>query len=234
MRLKLSFQTQGPSSIGLNYSYHISSAIYRAIERANPRLSLNLHLPNVPKFFTFSKLMIPNKRVEKDKIIVESEEVYLFFSSMSNEIAEALIKGLFMKPEVKIGNLKLLLSKTEVVEEKELKDEEKFVTLSPINVSKSENGKVIDLYPTQKEFYDVLRNNLLKKYRIFYGEDPKDKDVEIRAESFKPKRIKIKNTWHRCVEMVFEAKGDPKLLEIGYKAGFGAKNSMGFGMVKVV
>ncbi|MEO0247726.1 MAG: CRISPR-associated endoribonuclease Cas6 [candidate division WOR-3 bacterium] len=52
--------------------------------------------------------------------------------------------------------------------------------------------------------------------------------------SFKPKRIKIKETWHRCVEMVFEAKGNPELLEIGYKAGFGAKNSMGFGMVKVV
>jgi CRISPR-associated endoribonuclease Cas6 len=33
--------------------------------------------------------------------------------------------------------------------------------------------------------------------------------------------------------MVFRARGDPKLIEIGYKAGFGSKNSMGFGMVKV-
>jgi CRISPR-associated endoribonuclease Cas6 len=33
--------------------------------------------------------------------------------------------------------------------------------------------------------------------------------------------------------MVFRAKGDPKLIEIGYKAGFGSKNSMGFGMVRI-
>lgn len=46
-------------------------------------------------------------------------------------------------------------------------------------------------------------------------------------------RILVKDTWHRCCEMIFRVRGDPKLIEIGYKAGFGSKNSMGFGMVKV-
>ncbi|MEM0203994.1 MAG: CRISPR-associated endoribonuclease Cas6 [Archaeoglobaceae archaeon] len=234
MRVKLSFQIPTPSFIDANYSYHLASAIYRAIERADPRTSLDLHLPNVPKFFTFSKLMIPKKRIKKEKIIVEAEEVHFFFSSLRKEIGERLVEGMLMKPEIKVGNAKLLLSQIEILDEKELGNEEKFVTLSPINVSKAENGKAIDLYPTQKEFYDVLRQNLVKKYTFFYGKEPENKEIEFEVESFKPKRIKIKNTWHRCVEMVFKAKGDPKLLEIGYKAGFGAKNSMGFGMVKVV
>ncbi len=33
--------------------------------------------------------------------------------------------------------------------------------------------------------------------------------------------------------MVFEARGSVDLLKIGYEAGFGERNSMGFGMVKV-
>ncbi len=234
MRLKISFKIPTPSLIDVNYSYHLASAIYRAIERADPKISLELHLPSVPKFFTFSKLMIPEKRIDGDKLVVESEEVFLFFSSIRNDIAERLIEGFLMKPEIKIGSTKLLLSQIEILEEKEICEEEKFATLSPINVSKSENGKAVDLYPTQKEFYDILKQNLVKKYKLLYGKEPESKEIELKVERFKPKRIRIKNTFHRCVEMAFRAKGDPKLLEIGYKAGFGAKNSMGFGMVKVV
>ncbi|MCD6222629.1 MAG: CRISPR-associated endoribonuclease Cas6, partial [Thermoplasmata archaeon] len=39
--------------------------------------------------------------------------------------------------------------------------------------------------------------------------------------------------YHRCTEMVFEARGSAELLSIGYEAGFGERNSMGFGMVKM-
>ncbi|RLF61115.1 MAG: CRISPR-associated endoribonuclease Cas6, partial [Thermoplasmata archaeon] len=61
-----------------------------------------------------------------------------------------------------------------------------------------------------------------------------DTDLEIKVRRAKAKRIKIKDTFHRCVEMVFEASGSKELLTIGYQAGFGERNSMGFGMVKVV
>uniref|UniRef100_A0A7J2TK39 CRISPR-associated endoribonuclease Cas6 n=1 Tax=Archaeoglobus fulgidus TaxID=2234 RepID=A0A7J2TK39_ARCFL len=237
MRLKLSFRVQPFSQIDLNYSYYIASAIYRAIERADPYTSLELHLPNVPKFFTFSKLMIPEKRIANDKIIIESDEVYIFFSTMKDKIAQKLVEGLFMKPEIRVGDTKMDLSQIEVLREKKIGRREKFVTLSPINVSKVENNgerRAVDLYPTQEEFYDVLAKNLIKKYTLFYGKEPDDCELIFEVEEFKPKRILVKNTWHRCCEMVFKAEGNPELLEIGYKAGFGSKNSMGFGMVKVV
>ncbi|MHA1827019.1 MAG: CRISPR-associated endoribonuclease Cas6, partial [Candidatus Heimdallarchaeaceae archaeon] len=35
--------------------------------------------------------------------------------------------------------------------------------------------------------------------------------------------------WH----LVFKAYGDDELIKVGYQAGFGEKNSLGFGMVKV-
>ncbi|MCS7121796.1 MAG: CRISPR-associated endoribonuclease Cas6 [Archaeoglobaceae archaeon] len=236
MRLKISLRSTPPAVIDVNYSYHLSSAIYKAIERASPRTSIDLHFPNVPKFFTFSKLMIPEMKIEADKIIVESETVHFFFSTPKNELAQKLVEGLFLKPEIKIGPSKFILSQVEVLEEKKISEKEKFVTLSPINVSKvdQKTKKAVDLYPTQKEFYDVLKQNLVKKYCLFYNKEPECNWLEFEPIVFKPKRIKIKNTWHRCVEMVFKAEGNPELLEIGYKAGFGAKNSMGFGMVKMV
>lgn len=235
MRLKLSFHVSPGSQIDLSYSYYIASAFYRAIERADPSTSIELHLPNVPKFFTFSKLMIPERRIVNDKIIIESDEVYIFFSTMKDNIAQKLVEGLFMKPEIKIRDTKLDLSQIEVLKEKRIGKREKFVTLSPINVSKVENNRerrAVDLYPTQEEFYDVLAKNLVKKYRLFYGRDPENCELHFEVEEFKPKRILVKNTWHRCCEMIFKAEGNPELLEIGYKAGFGSKNSMGFGMVK--
>jgi len=237
MRLKLSFHVSPFSQLDPNYSYYIASAIYRAIERADPSISIDLHLPNVPKFFTFSKLMIPKKSIENGKIVIESDEVYIFFSTMKDKIAQKLVEGLFMKPEIKIRDTKLDLSRIEVLREKRIGKREKFVTLSPINVSKVENDRerrTVDLYPTQKEFYEVLAKNLVKKYTLFYGKEPENCELSFEVEEFKPKRVLVKNTWHRCCEMVFKAEGNPELLEIGYKAGFGSKNSMGFGMVKAV
>ncbi len=237
MRLKVTLdKTSQPSCIPINCSYHLASAIYRAIERADPNLSLELHKPNTPKFFTFSKLMVPNRkfRIEKDKMFLEDDKIHFFFSTMKSELAEKLVEGLFMDPEIKIADSNFVVSEVEILREKEIGNKAEFVTLSPIHVSKFKDGKTIDLYPTEKEFYDVLVSNLIEKYILFYKRTPESTEVNIEVTKFKPKRIMIKNTWHRCVEMVFKAEGDPELLEIGYKAGFGAKNSMGFGMVKVV
>ena len=226
--------------IDLNHHYHLASAIYRAIERADPSLSLELHRPGIPKLFTFSRLMIPGRRfrIEGEKMVVYGDSAHFFFSTMRNEIAEKLVEGLLSKPEIEISGAKFLVSEVRVMREKKIGRRERFVTLSPINVSRyaggNGNGKVIDLYPKDAEFYEIIRQNLVKKYIAHYRRTPENVDLEIKPLSVKAKRVRIKDTYHRCVEMVFEAEGSKELLEVGYQAGFGAKNSMGLGMVKVV
>jgi len=64
MRLKISLSSNREFVIDLNHSYHLASTIYRAIERADPSLSIDLHKPDVPKFFTFSKLYVPKEKVQ--------------------------------------------------------------------------------------------------------------------------------------------------------------------------
>ena len=166
-----------------------------------------------------------------------SPNVHFFFSTMRNEIGVALVEGLLKKPEVKIGNAEFVVSEIKVMREKEMDRREKFITLSPINVTTvEENGRkrIVDLYPSNPKFYENLRKNLIKKYVAFYGREPEDDEVRVRVVSSKPVRVQLKNTFHRASLMVFEAEGSKELLEIGYKAGFGERNSMGFGMVKVV
>jgi CRISPR-associated endoribonuclease Cas6 len=239
MRLKIELGVQGSRVIHLNHSYHLASLIYRAIERSNPDLSLELHKPSRFKFFTFSMLKVPGKNfvIEEDKMILKSPNVHFFFSTMLRDIGIALVEGLLEKPEVKIGNASFVVSEIKVMEEKEIGNKERFVTLSPINVTTVEdNGRkrIVDLYPKDLKFYENLRNNLVKKYVAFYGSEPEDSRLDIKIVKSRNKKIQIKNTSHRCVEMVFDAEGSRELLEVGYMAGWGERNSMGFGMVKVV
>jgi len=236
MRLCIELEPINDAVIDLNYSYYIASLIYRSIQRADPSLSLDLHKPNTFKFFTFSKLMVPKRRfkIEGNKMIIESKSVYFYFSTILNHLGVCFVEGLLNKPEVNIGGVDFVVSGIRVIKEREIGSKARFVTLSPISVTTVKDGRTVDLYPDDPKFYDNLRKNLIKKYIALYGKEPPDCKLKIEVLKVKPKRIKVKNTFHRCVEMVFDAEGSKELLEIGYKAGFGERNSMGFGMVKVV
>jgi len=46
--------------------------------------------------------------------------------------------------------------------------------------------------------------------------------------------VDYKGTKIKAIMAPFVVRGSPELMEMGYEAGFGEKNSMGFGMVEVV
>lgn len=237
MRLRFSLIVEKPQIIPINYNYHLASLIYRRIEATDSDLSLSLHKPYVIKFFTFSKLMAKRKVLFGDQMKVEGR-LYFDFSSPRKEITAALVNGMLEKPNVKIANANFILEEVKVLREPEIRSKEIFSTLSPISVTtvKDEDGhkKIVDLYPREPKFYENIQKNLIRKYVLLYGREPENGELEIKVKRVKPKRIKIKNTFHRCSEMVFEASGNKELLKIGYQAGFGERNSMGFGMVKII
>ncbi len=236
VRVRFSLLAQTPQILPINYNYYIASMIYRRIESVNPDLSFLLHKPNTIKFFTFSKLMARKREPFGDQIRIEGR-AYFDFTSPKKDIVISLVEGMLQEPNVKIANANFVLEEVKVLREKEICGKEIFSTLSPISVTtvKVEDGyrKIVDLYPNEPKFYENIRRNLTKKYRLLYGKEPDDTNLEIKVRRAKAKRIKIKDTFHRCVEMVFEASGSKELLTIGYQAGFGERNSMGFGMVKV-
>ncbi|WP_457549259.1 CRISPR-associated endoribonuclease Cas6 [Archaeoglobus sp.] len=235
MRLRVEFDVVD-NVLDVNYNYHVASFIYRCIQRAKPELSLNMHMQNGFKFFTFSRLIVPNRRFEivDGKFIIKDNRVFLYFSTPKLEIAESFVDGLFKKPEVEICNAKFVVSCVKVLKEREIGSRVRFATLSPISVTTVRDGRIYDLYPNDVKFYENLKSNLIKKFIALHGKTPNNCELRIKPLNVKPKRIRVKNTFHRCVDMIFDAEGSKELLEVGYKAGFGERNSMGFGMVKVV
>lgn len=225
-----------PFRIPFNHQHYLQGLIYRRIQRVNPDLSLRLHSPKAPKFFTYSLFMAEKREIDKDGLL-GYKRGYFYFSTAVPEIAEAFITGLLQKLEVELWGEKFVLEEVKSIKEPTRLSGKRFVTLSPIAVTtkKIQFGKPrsYDLGPNEFEFYELIKENLQEKYVHIFGSSP-PKDFEMKVLNAKPKRFEVKPgifqvAWH----LVFRAWGDEGLLRAGYLAGFGEKNSIGFGMVRV-
>ncbi|PLV58063.1 CRISPR-associated endoribonuclease Cas6 [Thermotoga sp. KOL6] len=243
MRIKITFLVP-ECRIPINYNYFLSSFIYSKIASQNEHFASFLHKFGYGKrfkFFTFSQLFFEHKEVEGTCIHVFPGKGWWFIASPLVDFVRYLFSALMENPIVRLGSSEFIVQKVEV--EKRLPDleEYQFVMISPLVLSVPEDkyGKLVHTYltPEDERFYEVFKKNLVRKYEIFYGETPKG-DIEIipdwdyiHSKGKITKRIKIKNSFVRAVVFPFKVKGTKKLIEIGYEAGFGEKNSMGFGMV---
>ncbi|WP_297536713.1 CRISPR-associated endoribonuclease Cas6 [Thermococcus sp.] len=226
-----------PYRVPFSNQHYLQGLIYRRIQRVNPDLSLSLHSPKVPKLFTYSLFMVEKREVERRRpYFLGSGRAYFYFSTAVPEIAEAFIGGLLQSPEVELWGERFRVEEVRAVAEPERLSGRKFVTLSPIAVTtkRFQFGKLrsYDLGPDEPEFYELIKENLREKYLHIFGANPPE-DFEMKVFNAKPKRFEVKPgifqiAWH----LVFRAKGDEGLLKAGYLAGFGEKNSIGFGMVK--
>jgi len=221
-----------------NHQHYLQGLIYRRIQRVNPGLSLNLHRPKVPKLFTYSLFMTEKRKtIPGEKYFIGSGKGFFYFSTPIAEIAEAFIGGLLQEPEVTLWNERFYVEEVKALAEPNSYSGKTYSTLSPIAVTtlKPELGRLkqYDLSPTEEEFYSNLKENLKEKYVLLYGKAPPD-EFEVRVLKVKPKRFEVKpGIFQRAWHLVFKAYGDEELIKVGYQAGFGEKNSIGFGMVKV-
>ena len=218
-----------PFKVPFNHQHQLQGLIYRRIQRFNPDLSLRLHSERVPKLFTYSLFMAKRRVFERGKpYFLGYGRAYFYFSTAVPEIAEAFIGGLLHGPEVELWGEEFTLVEVKAIAEPSRLSGRKFVTLSPIAVTADR-----DLSPMEPEFYERIRQNLRRKYAQIYGTDPPER-FEMEVINAKPKRFEVKEgIYQRAWHLVFRARGDEGLLRAGYLAGFGEKNSIGFGMVKV-
>ena len=119
-----------------------------------------------------------------------------------------------------------------------------FRCLSPVTVSTKREwqGQLAMHYclPDDPEFSELVRQNLLRKYRAMYGQPPQEDrfvmkfdNAYIRKRNGKVTRlVDYKGIDIRGVMCPFHVEGNPELIHVGYECGFGDKNSAGFGMVE--
>ena len=239
MRLKINLKSKNNFKVPFDYNHILTSIIYNKIQDLG--LAHELHASNTFKFFNFSQLNIPNRKIVKDGIIAKNGKISFYLSSPNDLLIKNLVNGFVDDLEIKFQNEKLIVEKIEALRTPDFSEKSEFKTLSPINIRDSQeiDGKVkrVDLAPSDK-FFKAIETNLIKKYCIFNNIESTDKEINVYSEmaNVKRKRITIpkgpNTTYHRAYMMDLILEGDLDLIEFAYDVGLGEKNSMGFGMIK--
>lgn len=241
MRLEIILKGKNNFKVPFNYNHILSAIIYNKIADLN--FANELHSSKSFKFFTFSQIYIPKRRIVKDGIIAKDGVINFYISSPNDFLIKSLVDGFLEDLEISFQNQKLTIQKIEALKTPEFSSKSEFKTLAPIIVrtKKEIDGelKIWDLAPSDK-FFKSLENNLIKKYIKFNNLTKTDKKINIYSDMnfVKRKRISINKgnatTHHRAYMMDLILEGDLDLIEFAYDVGIGEKNSMGFGMIKLL
>lgn len=214
--------------------------LYFKLAGADVSLANETHAHQGFKFYTFSNLVLMNRKPCKSGLCFE--RAYFILSSPDDRFIKSFAEGLLQQPEFYLdgpnGRANFVIERIEILQEISLGDECWFKALSPIYIKtmRKENDSLreIDLYPTEPKFYENLHRNLTERFSEFYGNAPVDHFDVVETADIKSKRIRIAESFRRCSLMSLRIQASPELLKFAYDAGLGEKNAMGFGCVDVI
>ena len=211
------------------------------------------------RLFTFSMLDFTRGRyrVFDDRVQFEGSAITMVVSFLIPTALDHFISGLFKNQQFTIGDRKsrasFLVNGVEVLPQPVFSREISFRTLSPVLVSEQVEGRKNARYmaPDEKHFGKMIINNLVNKLNAVAEADlgisdpttehettvdtygfrllstPRKKGVVIKADT--PQQTKIIGYLFD-----FEITAPTALIQVGYHAGFGEKNSLGFGCCEVL
>ncbi|HOK50353.1 MAG TPA: CRISPR-associated endoribonuclease Cas6 [Bacteroidales bacterium] len=262
-RVKITLQPTDLEHIVLpiDYQYVLGSSLYHAIAHGNAKFAEWLHREGYGfdnkrfKMFTYSNLTAKKYIVKNDRLIIQEPPVTFQISVMNSEIAEHLVNGAFRKHLIELADRKskvsFYISTVEILPEVDFENEMVYKLITPCVISyKSDRGTTY-YSPADKEidYTTLFINNIINKYKIVFGWTYEDAlfilqkfrnacSVEVLTPA-RSKLITIKansqyETKVRGFLYTFKFKAPVELHRIGYYAGFGEKNSMGFGWTEVV
>jgi CRISPR-associated endoribonuclease Cas6 len=253
MRFRLIIEPLGKQHIlPINYQYEQSAWIYKTIHYGNPEFSEWLHNQGYTngrkqfKLFTFSPIAPEQYKINRDRIELLGTHASTTISFYAPEAAEPFIVGLFRNQEFSLGDaisrVFFKVSSVEKLSEPEWNETMRFRTTSPIVITKktdiSSNAQYVS--PEEDGYDDLLFNNQIAKMEAFGKPDRFSKPVRFKLLTPpRSKLIKIKastpqETSVRGFLFDFEINAPPEWLQLGYYAGFGEKNSLGFGSCEVI
>jgi len=262
MRIKLRLDAStSPCLLPFDYAYALTALIYRTLEVSSSAYSAFLHdqgyhLPDKGKpfkLFTFSQLRPARYRVEPAGLRLLSSEIDWQISSPMIEFIEHLADGLLRRGQMDLHGdsfrLPLTVRSVETLPRPVFSRHMVFKCLSPLiaTTKREHNGKLATHYYRHDDpvLSEALRQNLMRKYRLIHGGEPEHADFALRFDSdyvrkkgdniYKLVQYRARGQITQIKEILapFTVEGSPELIAVGYEAGFGEKNSMGFGMVEV-
>ncbi|SHF05270.1 MULTISPECIES: CRISPR-associated endoribonuclease Cas6 [Caloramator] len=190
------------------------------------------------KLYTFSRLEGKFRLDNKNKRIIFQDSAKLLISSVDDEFLRYVVENYIengsiniIGNEVKVKNIRYIYPKL---------DGNVFVTKSPITVystfERDGSKKTYYYNPSEDEFEELIKRNLVYKYNSYYDTNLKDIDIKITPvkETLNQSIVLYKGTVIKGWNGVFKIDASKEILEFAYGAGLGSKNSQGFGCIEEV
>jgi CRISPR-associated endoribonuclease Cas6 len=253
VRVKLTLaSTKRTTRVPLDYQFALASLIYATLGDASADFSARLHDEGFRvekrtfKLFTFSRLRAGRGRVVKDHLLLEAPQVSFQISSPVADFIEHFVSGLFQRETFTIAGADFKLECAETLPAPTFTERMSFRALSPITETTHDEGRKHARYLNiEDDWSRIIKLNLVHKYQALHGHTPLDDrllwtwDSAYIAEAEKRgRRLSVLADIHgikvRGWLAPFIVEGSQELIEMGYEAGFGSRNSMGFGMAETV
>jgi len=233
------FDGDGEVRLPVAYNHGLQGALYGLLSEEF-RVFLHERGFNINgrrfKLFTFSRLF--GRFVRYGGMLKYDGELRLCVSSPVERFIRELANSLISKGCITLLGNKLTVKSIHFPAKPTLKNNMTFKTLSPITVYSTlttRDGRKKTYYysPFEDEFTELIAKNLVKKAELINGSKA-DGNLSIEFIG-KPREVIClhKGTVIRAWVGRLKIQGDPHLMEAGYDAGVGGKNSAGFGMIEV-
>lgn len=255
MRFKLTLDIDKKTfgdRIPLNYQYAASALVYKILSNSGSDFSHWLHENGYSddkrrfKLFTFSRLYAQRYAIEGVYMKILSNTVDWYISFLPERGTQEFVQGLFKKQLFELGDrvarIRFRVGNVEMLLAPAFAETMTFETLSPACIVRQEqDGSEKYIAPDHPEAAEIVKLNLLNKYKAFHGHDfrmngfpfrltvlnkPKSSLVTIKQGTSQESKIR----GYMCR---FELTAPEELMKIMYDTGLGSKNSQGFGMSEV-
>lgn len=240
MQISISFISDKDIVLPTHYNNIVQAFIYNNIDE---ELSIFLHDKGYVtnrrtfKMFTYSRL-IGDCRAE-GKNFNFGKKVELIISSPLDKFCKSVANNMLQSNNLFIGQNGIKTEQIQINNQIVNKDEIVVKTLSPIVVYstfiKPDKSKYTCYFmPKEPDFNRLIADNLMRKHSALTNE-VLEYDVEvIPLGPVKQNITYYKETIVKGASGRFLIKGKKKLLQMGVDAGFGSKNSQGFGCIRMI
>lgn len=241
MKYALKFQPKTTISLPVNYNKILQAGLLSWMQNENAAEFLHDvgYETNSRRYklYTFSDIRGEYRYNQEKHKIEFTDDFYIFLSFYSDEYAWIVNENVKKKRPLILGtNIVSLQEGMQAVEKYEpcIVD-----TVSPITIHSTfekPDGKKKTYYyePIEKDFSEMIRQNLIRKYMSFHGCEPTGTDFFIKPHNLKKLRridTRYSGTIIRAWRGSYEIGGSEELIKIALLAGLGDRNAAGFGCV---
>jgi len=241
MRIKINLSSANDVPIPIEYNYNIYLNIRRTIfdflQDHKPKL-FNKYKKNFPEF-TFSQLMIPERKIELGFIRIQGNYFSLFISSADDGFMEYLVKAINHQKAFPIYNQQFPLKKIEVLDEPDFKSGMRFKMLSPLLLIAVKDKKTHFIRPTDSDLNEIFASHLVETYNQMGMEKFTNSSIRLLLNQEYLERRKvitrivtIRDIHDRTIFSPFSLEGEEELIRFAYRNGIGFKTNYGLGMIE--